>query len=442
MTSAAGPLETTLPWDIRSKQETVFSVFLLALAFLFRHHSSITYPELLYVFGGFLAFNFLYNRFLKQKAHSMHLAYSPIFVNGILITCAIHYSGGETSYLWVMYLLPIFTACLLFDGRGILLSTLYVAVLHAWVYGQGLWGLDAGDWLQFLSRTALLVLSASVTWRLAAAERAAKVTIQAQRKNYEEALRRLQAGSDAATEPAPPEGGLMARGIHDVNTALTVILGSTQLVLSHTEGEWLGREDLVRIESAVRLSKVLLQNLFLLSRTKESWPLEPASGHNILKESMEQCRGELRSRRIAMDLTLGASLDAVTANPHLLQQALTNFLFAAVVSTPVDGRVKVSTRTQERDGHSRLEISVEDGGALSQGEGVTRFFDPHWVGPGRGKGVGLGLFLGREIVRRHGGDVSVETTPEGGSLVSVQLPQERKQSASVIQLDELAGRFS
>src|SRR5438045_392080 len=99
----------SVPVEVRSKHETVFSVFLLALAFLFRDQPSIVYPELLYVFVAFLAFNLLYNRFLKQKARSLHLAYSPIFVNGILITWAIHYSGGSASYLWVMYLLPIFT---------------------------------------------------------------------------------------------------------------------------------------------------------------------------------------------------------------------------------------------------------------------------------------------------------------------------------------------
>ena len=55
-------------WDIRSRYEIVFSVFLLMLAFLFRDLPSIVYPDILFVFLVFLAFNLLYNRFLRQKA--------------------------------------------------------------------------------------------------------------------------------------------------------------------------------------------------------------------------------------------------------------------------------------------------------------------------------------------------------------------------------------
>ena len=175
--------------EYRMKHENIFIIFLLILAFLFRNNPSFTYPHLLVVFGVFLFFNFIYNRFLKQKIANSALSYSPILVNGILITLAINYSGGVYSYLWVMYLLPIFTASLLYNRQGILLSTAYVIFLQMLVYKDILLELDTIGALQLLGRLSLLALSASVTAKLASSEKAAKLSTLEQSEKLDQRLR-------------------------------------------------------------------------------------------------------------------------------------------------------------------------------------------------------------------------------------------------------------
>jgi signal transduction histidine kinase len=137
---------------------------------------------------------------------------------------------------------------------------------------------------------------------------------------------------------------------------------------------------------------------------------------------------------------LAAPKDEALVNARLLRQAFTNLIFTAVVATPTDGRIRVLTRVTGGEGEPPVfELAIEDGGACLEGEEHRRFFDPRWVSPGRGKGMGLGLYLGREILVRHG--ARLEVLPLDGSegrRVTIQLPLEGGSEDEVpIQLKEI-----
>jgi signal transduction histidine kinase len=434
-TASATPVPPPTFWEIKSQYETVFSIFLLVLAFLSRRDASIVYPDILYVFIVFLTFNFLYNRFIKQRDKASPLVFLPVFANGLLITCALRFSGGPSSYLWVMYLLPIFTACLIYELRGVILSTLCMLALYTSLYGDGLWDLDTAEWLQFLGKTSLLVLSASITARLAASERAARASVSAQRRGYEESLGRLLANASNKEESGT---SLTALAIHDANTAFAIIMGSSQLLQMQLPGDIAKEEDLKRIDSTVRLGKYLLQNLFILGASETEWPRQPAFLHGLIEEGLEECRGELRSKRIVVETAFAASSDAAFVNPKLVRQAFTNFLFAATVATPERGRIVVRTRSAERkDNGPGFEMDIDDGGGPLGEEAKSQFFDPRGGTFGRGKGVGLGLYLAREILRRHGGEASVSSAEGGGNRLVVRLPAATGPNAAPVRIKGL-----
>jgi signal transduction histidine kinase len=259
-----------LPLNIRANHETVFCIFLVLLAFLFRNHPAIVYPQLLYVLSAFLAFNFLFNRFLRQPDASPLIAYLAVFVNGILITSATSYSGGPSSYLWVMYLLPIFSSCLLFNARMTGITTAYVILLHAGAYWNEFYRFGSLSWLEGLSRVGLLALSASITESLAASERASKKTAQKQREKLEEALRTLSQESDRK----PQDGGISKAGFrkaaHEINNIMTVILGSAEILLLDHPQAGTSREDLNRIKSAARRCVNVIKDLSSSSLSDKS----------------------------------------------------------------------------------------------------------------------------------------------------------------------------
>lgn len=257
------PQEQDLPLDIRANHEAVFCIFLLLLAFFFRNHPAIVYPQLLYVLGAFLAFNFLFNRFLKQTRASQKIAYAAVLVNGILITSATGYSGGASSYLWVMYLLPIFSSCLLFNTRATWAATLYVIALHTTAYWSQFYQAGSSSRLEGLSRVGLLVLSASVTARLAASERDSKLAARRNRQKLEETLRTL------FTEGSASKNGIK-KATHEINNIMTVIMGSAEILLLDRSQSEVNREDLVRIKAAAGRCLKVLRELHTLTVSEKS----------------------------------------------------------------------------------------------------------------------------------------------------------------------------
>ncbi|MBI4386187.1 MAG: hypothetical protein HY551_02280 [Elusimicrobia bacterium] len=250
---------TSSAYELRARHEIVFCVFLLVLAFLFRDNPAIVYPRILHVFAGLLAFNFIFNRFLRQPQASAYLSSGAIFVNGILIHWAIHCTGGQDSYLWVMYLLPIFTACLLLGPWGVVLTTLYAVSLNAVLYCEIPGKLGSLDWLHILSRTGLFLLAASVTSQLARSERFSQQACQQQREKLEEALRKTRLGGKLLAEDSShPDVG---QALHGMNSALTVILGSVQIMMSERNFDGPALQDLRRVESAARRCGKMLKEL-------------------------------------------------------------------------------------------------------------------------------------------------------------------------------------
>lgn len=67
-------------------------------------------------------------------------------------------------------------------------------------------------------------------------------------------------------------------------------------------------------------------------------------------------------------------------------------------------------------------FSVEDTGPGIQPELLARLFDPYWSGPGSPSGVGLGLYIDRGIVHRHGGRIDVQSTVGRGTRFSFTIP--------------------
>jgi signal transduction histidine kinase len=391
----------SLTKGLSGAQETVFSTFLLALAFLFRQHPSIVYPQLLYAFLGFLGFNLLYHRLLKGKDAAGWPAYAAVAVNGLLITSAIEYSGGPSSYMWVMFLLPLFTACLSFGVAGIAGSAAYLIALQTAVYAFGEGRLGPEDWLQLSSRVGLLLLSVFVTAPLALSERKASEDARRERERWDQSLR--------GARDASPEGGhsfpsLLSKGLHDVNGALSVIMGSVQIILMQASGDWTGTADARRVESAVRVCKQIAQNLALLGRRE--WAVGVFSVRALAEESLDQMKSVFGEKALESLCRFGAEADRVKLNPTLMKQALMNLLRFAADGAPMGATVRLMTlrRTDETDGVARLDVLV-DAPSAPGATAPDDAFDPYASIPGRSRGAALGAYLAREIARRHGGEI-------------------------------------
>jgi signal transduction histidine kinase len=109
------------------------------------------------------------------------------------------------------------------------------------------------------------------------------------------------------------------------------------------------------------------------------------------------------------------------ADPIKLRQILLNVLGNAIKFTPAGGRIELSAR---RSG-DKISICVSDTGIGIPPDKIERVFDPFFQGQSgttrEYPGVGLGLSISRDFARAMGGDISVESAPNEGCTVTIDL---------------------
>jgi signal transduction histidine kinase len=136
-------------------------------------------------------------------------------------------------------------------------------------------------------------------------------------------------------------------------------------------------------------------------------------------ESLSRARGqgiELEVRTEAQHRVLGSAAE--------LREILTNLIFNAVDAMPQGGKLRVRTRNRLND----VFLEVQDTGVGINEAARRRLFEPFFTTKGeRGNGLGLSVSFG--IVRRHGGEITVDSQVGRGSTFTVRLPAAAKPGA-------------
>jgi signal transduction histidine kinase len=117
------------------------------------------------------------------------------------------------------------------------------------------------------------------------------------------------------------------------------------------------------------------------------------------------------------------SLPAIRGDRQRLVQVLVNLLANASKFGPPDSVIRVAGRAT----HTGIAFSVEDEGPGPADPSDSAIFEQFHRAGGedpKESGLGLGLYIVRSIVERHGGKVSLSRTPEQRTRAEVELPRE------------------
>ncbi|MDR1350016.1 MAG: hemerythrin domain-containing protein [Zoogloeaceae bacterium] len=140
--------------------------------------------------------------------------------------------------------------------------------------------------------------------------------------------------------------------------------------------------------------------------------------NNILDSTLNVVRHELKYAA-DLELRLAPDLPRIRCLPAQISQVLMNLLVNAAQSIEnPPGKIILTTRATS-DG---VEFSIQDNGRGMTPETKKRIFEPFFTTKPTGQGTGLGLSLSYEIIKRHGGDIQVESQPGQGSIFDVLLP--------------------
>jgi PAS domain S-box-containing protein len=219
---------------------------------------------------------------------------------------------------------------------------------------------------------------------------------------------------------------LVATVSHELRTPLAAIYGSA-LTLQRpdvaTDESLRGQLLEVVSEESARLAHIV-NDLLLASQldagTAGTRPRRCDAG-TLAHEVVTSARTHL-PEGIAVELTAPDDLPAVRADPGQLRQVLANLVDNAVKYSPDGGRVRV--RLEPFEGVVRIAVSDEGLGIPASEQ--RRIFEKFYrVDPNMERGIGgtgLGLYISRELVRRVGGRIQVESAPGRGSTFTVELP--------------------
>ncbi len=116
-----------------------------------------------------------------------------------------------------------------------------------------------------------------------------------------------------------------------------------------------------------------------------------------------------------------AEIPELVCNPQELTQVFTNILVNAAQAIDKDGRIKISSRYDEKN----IIVSIQDNGSGIAEENLARIFEPFFTTKEVGKGTGLGMSISYEIIKKHGGEIQVQTEVGEGTCFTLTFPLER-----------------
>jgi two-component system NtrC family sensor kinase len=220
-------------------------------------------------------------------------------------------------------------------------------------------------------------------------------------------------------------GRLSAGVAHELNNPLTGIVTFAHLMRDRMPKEnELDREDLdMIIEQANRCTKIV-KGLLSFSRKGTS---EKALIN--LNEIIEGAIGLLKNQSafhdIQMDLKLHDGLPLIYVDANQIHQVILNLFTNATDAMNNIGLIKVSTQTVLIDGLDYVEMSFSDTGPGIGPEHMNKIFEPFFTTKDVGKGTGLGLPVSYGIIKRHGGDILVQSKINKGATFFVRLPVQK-----------------
>jgi two-component system phosphate regulon sensor histidine kinase PhoR len=144
----------------------------------------------------------------------------------------------------------------------------------------------------------------------------------------------------------------------------------------------------------------------------------------MFAEVLSKVQPLMQKKEIALEVELPPKMPELHLDKDKITTVLVNILGNAAKYTPQAGRVSLKVKCDD----GRLRASVEDTGVGISPEDLPKVFDKFFRSDDprvqAEVGTGLGLSLAREVVRMHGGEITVESELDKGSTFTMALPLE------------------
>ncbi|MFH1010273.1 MAG: PAS domain S-box protein [bacterium] len=221
------------------------------------------------------------------------------------------------------------------------------------------------------------------------------------------------------TERLSAIGEVAASVAHEIRNPLAAIGGFARSVLNSLAPEDSNRTRLhIIVDEVRRLEGILTE---ILQFTRPTMPrFEEADLNGIILQTFSMMSEEIDKELITVQRELNPNLPAVWTDPDQIRQVLLNIFRNAIHAMPKGGILHVQTRAKD----DVAQVQIRDTGVGVPRADLDKLFNAFFTTKSTGSGLGLTVSL--QIVRNHGGTITVESKERAGSVFTISLPVHRK----------------
>ena len=230
--------------------------------------------------------------------------------------------------------------------------------------------------------------------------------------------------ADAIEENEQIRNHLVADVAHELRTPVTIIRGSLESLQAGVMEP--SEEVIISLHDEIlRLSRLIndLQEITLAESGNLLLTLQQIKPVEILDKIVNNFRGPALSSNIELKADAAEITGAISVDCDRIIQTLSNIVNNAVRHTSAGGEIRISLT----DNQTTVFFSVADTGAGINPDDLPHIFDRFYRGSqSRSRadgGAGLGLAIAQSIATVHGGDITAECPPGGGTIFTLSLPK-------------------
>jgi two-component system NtrC family sensor kinase len=211
--------------------------------------------------------------------------------------------------------------------------------------------------------------------------------------------------------------GTFASGLtHEISSPLAGMKNCLIRITKNPGRDQINRYSSLMMNAILKIEKVV-SGLLEFTR-QDDYRFEPFSLNAAVERALSLVSYRLDKEGVSLEKSLAKNEEMICGDSHHIEQVVVNIVINAFDAMPKGGKLTISSFFYD----SKACIEVKDTGMGIAPENLDKIFDPFFSTKEPGRGTGLGLAVSYGIVKKHQGDILVESEVNRGTKFIVSLP--------------------